>query len=88
MDFATSGGGLPNYTLVTIADDGDLLFSNGPTLERFAIGSGGVESLGPVPNAGFILYTSGGGAGMLWAGPAGYYSDADPQGRIFTVSYA
>jgi hypothetical protein len=88
MDFATSAQGLPDYTLVTIADDGGLLFSNGPTLQRFAIGSGGVESLGPVPNAGFILYASGGGAGMLWVGPAGYYSDADPQGRIFTASYA
>jgi hypothetical protein len=88
IDFATHDGDLPDYTLVTIADDGGLLFSNGPTLERFAIGTDGVESLGPVPNAGLILYASGGGAGMLWAGPADSYPDADPQGRIFTASYA
>jgi hypothetical protein len=88
IDFATGGGDLPGYTLVTIADDGGLLFDNGPTLERFAIGTGGVESLGPVPNAGFILYASGGGAGMLWAGPADNYPDADPQGRIYTANYA
>jgi hypothetical protein len=87
-DFATHGGDLPDYTLVTIADDGGLLFTNGPTLDRFAIGSGDVESLGPLPNAGLILYASGGGAGRLWAGPAGGYPDADTQGRIFTASYA
>jgi hypothetical protein len=98
IDFATGEEGLPHYTLVTIADDGDLLFSdllfsdllfsNGSTLERFAIGTGGVESLGPVPIAGTILYASGGGAGMLWAGPTGYYPNANPQGHIFTASYA
>jgi hypothetical protein len=88
IDFATSGGNLPGYTLVTIANDGGLLFSDGPNLKRFAIGTGGIESLGPVPNAGLILYASGDGAGMLWAGPADYYPDSDPQGRIFTASYA
>jgi hypothetical protein len=88
LDFTLNGAGLPDYTLVTIADDGDLLFTTSSGLERFAIGPGGVDSLGPVPNAGAAVYAASGGNGVLWAGPANNFQDPDAQGRVFTASYA
>jgi hypothetical protein len=76
------------YTLVAIADDSDLLYTDRSTLERFAFGSSGFESLGTVPNAGTLVYAASHGAGVLWAGPIDNYPNPDQQGRVYTASYA
>ncbi len=76
-----------NYTLVGIADDGCALLTTPAQLERLACGSGAAQPLGPAPNVGLMVYVAGGGAGALWSAPQGGYSDAEPQGRIFTASY-
>jgi hypothetical protein len=76
------------YTLIAIADDGGALLTTSAGLARFAVGSGGVDALGSVPNAGTLVYAASAGAGVLWSGPANNSPDADAQGRIFTASYA
>ena len=91
-------GGAPYYTLVGIADDGTLLLFVPDAgydlpelpgeLERVVSGVPGVQALGKAPNGGLMTYSAGGGKGVLWFAPQGGYTDPDPQGRIFTASYA
>jgi hypothetical protein len=76
------------YEPVAIADDGDMLLTISSTLYGFAIGTGGFESLGPVPNTTTPVYAAGAGDGVLWVGPFNYQPNPDAQGRIFTASYA
>jgi hypothetical protein len=82
------GGVVANYTLVAISDDGSPLLTTPSGLERVASGSGAMQSLGQAPQGGTLLYAAGAGVGVLWSAPVGGYPDTDPQGRIFTASYA
>ena len=88
----------PLYTLVSIADDGSLLLffpdagydlpEMPGELERVVSSVSGVQALGRASNGGLLTYSAGGGNGVLWFAPQGGYPDPDPQGRIFTASYA
>jgi len=92
LDAPNDRAGAPNtganYTLVGIADDGSALLTTPAGLERVVSGGTQAQSLGPAPNGGETVYAVGAGAGALWSGPQGGYADPDPQGRIFTASYA
>jgi hypothetical protein len=76
----------PCYTLVGIADDGAVLLTTSTGLERIVPGVTGVQSLGPAPNPGDMIYVDGSGAGALWSIPASD-STAAPPGRIYTAQY-
>lgn len=88
MDVPDNASGFPEYDLVAIADDGSVLVTVPSGLARFTPGSPRLDLLGPVPNAGALGYAAGMGMGVLWAGPMHNVPDDDPQGRIFTASYA
>jgi hypothetical protein len=99
MDVPDNADGSAAYGLVGIADDGSVLVVVPSGLARFTLNASRLDLLGPVPDAGrvgyglnttagTVGYAAGMGIGMLWAGPIDDFSDDDPQGHIFTASYA
>lgn len=86
LDEATVANGQPEYTLLAVTDDGAVLLKSDTAIARLVPPSAHLDMLGTCPNAGDLVYSAGNGAGLLWAGPLGGYSD--PQAHIFTAAYA